>query len=275
MTDIPGKIAVFFDIDGTLVDGAGRMPDSTRNALKLLHEAGHMAFICTGRTRPHVNIPGQFDGIISGCGTCIEYNGREIFSYEIPKTLAVKTVGCFLQHGFKTVLEGSRFMYLDPDNFDIQPVLQSLKDSLGDKLLSIRENAPDWSFSKATCAVDSRITSGRERLACFEELCGDYEIMVHPPVEKADDFRVDMFEFVPRGFSKAEGIHRVCRYLGISPADTFAFGDSVNDIEMLQACGCGVVMGNASEAAKSYGDYITDSISEGGIYSALKHFRLI
>lgn len=54
-----------------------------------------------------------------------------------------------------------------------------------------------------------------------------------------------------------------------------AFGDSVNDVEMLEVCGTAVVMGNGSDEAKAVADYITTDIEDDGIYNALKHLNII
>ena len=44
-------------------------------------------------------------------------------------------------------------------------------------------------------------------------------------------------EFVPKGTSKATGIDWLCRHMGIKNEDTYAIGDSVNDLDMLSFCG--------------------------------------
>lgn len=64
---------VFFDIDGTLVDGpTHQIPQSAVEAIRKLRENGHLAFINTGRTlvsiEPRIREIG-FDGLVCGCGT--------------------------------------------------------------------------------------------------------------------------------------------------------------------------------------------------------------
>ena len=54
-----------------------------------------------------------------------------------------------------------------------------------------------------------------------------------------------------------------------------AFGDGGNDISMLKYVGIGVAMGNAKDDVKAIADYITDSVQEDGIVSALKHFDIL
>ena len=57
-------------------------------------------------------------------------------------------------------------------------------------------------------------------------------------------------------------------------SDTVAFGDSMNDIEVVQEAGIGVAMGNAVDALKKVADYVTAPIGEDGIYKACEHLRL-
>ena len=67
----------------------------------------------------------------------------------------------------------------------------------------------------------------------------------------------------------------MCEALGIDRADTFAVGDSVNDLAMLEYAGVGIAMGNGSTEAKAAADYVTADLQDDGIYRAMLHFKLI
>ena len=82
-------------------------------------------------------------------------------------------------------------------------------------------------------------------------------------------------EGVPKGFSKATGIQVICEKLGLPHENTYAFGDSVNDLDMLKYVAHGIAMGNGMPEAKAAANYVTDDILEDGIYNACKHFGLI
>ncbi|MBO4599973.1 MAG: HAD-IIB family hydrolase, partial [Bacteroidales bacterium] len=75
--------------------------------------------------------------------------------------------------------------------------------------------------------------------------------------------------------SKAVGIESILNHFGIGREECIAFGDGGNDIEMLQYCGIGVAMGNADSAVKSCADYVTTSVDEEGIESALITLHII
>ena len=63
--------------------------------------------------------------------------------------------------------------------------------------------------------------------------------------------------------------------LGFDLKDVYAFGDGLNDLEMLKAVGTGVAMGNGVPEAKEIADYITTDVSENGIWNGLKNLKLI
>ena len=72
-----------------------------------------------------------------------------------------------------------------------------------------------------------------------------------------------------------EEIAKVCEYLHVNREDTYAVGDSVNDLDMLNYVGHGIAMGNATEPAKEAAEYITTDIHEDGIRHAMEHYGLI
>ena len=94
----------------------------------------------------------------------------------------------------------------------------------------------------------------------------EFDFMMHDAV---------VLECTPKGTSKATGIAWLCDYLGIAKEDTYAIGDSINDLEMLQSVGHGIAMGNGTQVAKDAAEYVTTDIHEDGIYNALKHYGLI
>ena len=86
---------------------------------------------------------------------------------------------------------------------------------------------------------------------------------------------LSVVEMVPKGHTKATGIGKMCEALGIDRTDTYAVGDSVNDLSMLEYAGVGISMGNGSPEAKAAADYVTTDLNEDGIYNAMVRFGLI
>ena len=98
------------------------------------------------------------------------------------------------------------------------------------------------------------------------ELMEELDILEHP-------FQV--LELIPKGTSKASGIQWICNYLQISRENTFAIGDSTNDMEMLKYVQHGIAMGNGQQRVKDIAEYVTDDIHRDGLYKAMAHYGLI
>ena len=105
-----------------------------------------------------------------------------------------------------------------------------------------------------------------------KKLLGDrFTFVVHPFGNKGGCING---EIIPKGIDKGRGMKLVCDYYGIDLKDTIAFGDSMNDYEMLKTAGTGVAMGNACEQLKAAADLVCESVQEDGIYHALKRMGL-
>lgn len=257
--------AVFFDIDGTLWDIDNTIPQSTVTAIRRLRENGYYAFICSGRARAYITNPDLFavgfDGVVAGCGTHVELDGNVVYEKLIGRELAVHTVETVRSYGFRPILEGPEYLYMDRSEFSHEPYGQKLMRELDKRLAGISDHYGSWVINKLSCATDHA-----DREGCFAALAEHYNYLVHNSA---------VAEFVPKGHSKATGMQKVCEALGITRADTFAVGDSVNDLEMLEYAGVGIAMGSGSKEAKEAADYVTLGLHEDGIYHALLHFGLI
>ncbi len=259
------KKICFFDIDGTLWDEKNRIPESTIKAIHRLQENGHLAFINTGRTRSFVQDPNLlgigFDGIVTGCGTMVEYNGKTVFYRKMTPEFAIKTVEHVKKHGFKPILEGKDYLYLDEEDFGGDPYGEKLKKDCGERLLSIKDNWGKWEISKLSCD-----TKKGDREACYAGLAPDFMLIIHSEA---------VCELVPKGYSKGTGMETVCQILHMPMENSIAFGDSTNDLEMFKTAGTAVCMGNGSPDAKEAADLVTDSLFEDGIWNACQKLGLL
>ena len=82
-------------------------------------------------------------------------------------------------------------------------------------------------------------------------------------------------EIIPRGIDKGRGMELVCRYYDAGLQDTIAFGDSMNDLEMMQAAGISVAMGNACQTLKDMADTVCEEVWKDGIYHEFCRLGLI
>ena len=74
---------------------------------------------------------------------------------------------------------------------------------------------------------------------------------------------------------KGNGMVKLGEYLGISPEEIMACGDSENDMAMIVAAGFGVAMANGTDEVKEAANYITDSNEEDGVAKVIEKFVLV
>ena len=77
------------------------------------------------------------------------------------------------------------------------------------------------------------------------------------------------------GVNKQYAIDKLIKHLDIPRENTYAYGDGLNDIDMLEYCKYGIAVGNSKEALKEIADEVTDDIAEDGIYNSMKKHGLI
>lgn len=72
--------------------------------------------------------------------------------------------------------------------------------------------------------------------------------------------------------TKGNALMALARHLGVPAEEVMAIGDSVNDLSMIRAAGCGVVMGNGLPQVLAEADYVTAGNDEDGVAKAILHF---
>ena len=82
-------------------------------------------------------------------------------------------------------------------------------------------------------------------------------------------------ELISKTDNKATGIQHAIDYLNIDIKDTIAFGDSMNDYEMIDFVDHGVVMANGSTKLKEIASSICKSVEEDGVYDGFVNLGII
>lgn len=261
---MPGLI--FFDIDGTLWDEHMRIPDSTRLAIGQLRENGHKCFLCSGRARGNIRsqelLSLGFDGIIAACGNYVEMDGTVLYDRLLPKEQVRRVVRLLEECHMPVVLEGPRYHWISQEGFEEDPYVAYLFREMGETAIPLEGYTEEIAINKFSADVLADTDYDRIR----RELGEEFDFLEHEG---------NVVEFVPKGSSKATGIAWLCRQLHVKREDTYAVGDSINDLDMLEYVGHGIAMGNGTEPAKRAAEYITTDIHADGIYRAMRHYGLI
>lgn len=253
------KKIVFFDIDGTLLDHEKAIPSTTKKAITKLKENGIYVAIATGRA------PFMFESIREELGieSYVSYNGQYVvFEKEVIYENPLNQIELerLLAHSSEKkhplVFMNEKTMKATVNHHRyIDLAIGSLNFALPDY---------DASFYKNKKIYQTLLFCENE-----EEYIKNYPLF---HFIRWHEYSVDV---LPKGGSKAEGIKKMIERLGFDLADVYAFGDGLNDLEMLKAAGTSVAMGNGVPEAKELADYITTDVADDGIWNGLKELQLI
>ena len=267
----PEPAVLFFDVDGTLTSfdpddmtdkdfSAVRPSQTVVEAFHALRDAGHKAFICTGR--PLWLIADSLRaldpaGIVAMAGATLEVEGRVVhedcFDEDVIAELARRVVDAGIEVFFES----------NAATFALEPVGVEQSSLIGTSVVhSAEEMRVDGSLrvGKVCLSVPSLA-----RVAGFIDR--EFELCNTGGQNR---------ELSPKGIDKGVGVARALAYLGREGnARTFGFGDSGNDLGMLAAVETAVAMGNAMPEVKALADYVTDDVAHDGTVTAMRHFGLI
>ena len=255
---------VSFDMDMTLLDHKDfKIPESAIEAVKRLRK-NYYIVIATGRDMDNRYSLGladeiQPDAVIHLNGTKITVGETLLYEHRMDRELVRQILEFAEGKDFSVGLtDASDDYYVNPEfvvRNDIRRFGESGRNFKDPKLL-------------LQMPVRTLVYLGQEAGAkSMEEAFPQLKLPMFSSREGAD--------IVEKQASKAEGLKRLCDYYGVSMADTVAFGDSMNDYEIIQQAGIGVAMGNAIEQLKEAADYVTTAVGENGIWYACCSLKLI
>ncbi|MCR5073068.1 MAG: HAD hydrolase family protein [Clostridiales bacterium] len=257
---------LFFDADGTLIDEEKHaVPISASDAVRKARENGHLAFLNTGRpykqTAKDVFAIG-FDGFLCACGMYISIGNEVIEDVRLDPQYCRNIRDTARNIGLQMIYESYDAWFYDAAHSDLLWSTQEMETVIKTEARTFDSiDVPEFRFEKFLVMK----TSCADWPSFRDSISADYSIMD----------RGSFYECVPKGHTKATAIQKVLAYLKMEDAETYAFGDSANDVAMLDAVKHPVIMGSAPDSLKKGKYYVTGSAGENGIASALRHFHII
>ena len=248
-----GKVKIiFFDIDGTLIDfSAINISEKMLETLVRLKKMGVVLCLATGRSPMALpKFPGiEFDAFLTYNGSYCFNSEKIIFSNPIPTEDILKLVKNAKKIG--------------------RPVSIATKDCLA-------ANGADQDLIDyfAIAGLKVEIAKNFDKLVQTEV----YQIMMggrqaeYPHImEGVKNAKIAAWwdraiDIIPSDGGKGNAIEKVLEYYHFERAESVAFGDGNNDIEMLQSVGTGIAMGNGSEQLKAIAKDVCGCAAEDGIY---------
>lgn len=258
MTWNPQLVAL--DIDGTLVDANGHLPDEVRDAVRAVVTAGVPVVLSTGRGWTATQ--DVFDQLGLPPGWAVSANGAVVVNYP---PLEIHT----------------------SQTFDPSETIRRVVELAPRALIAVDEGS-GW---RATGVFPEGELTGPISYESAEDLGSRpvVRIVVRDPNGNENDFHalttqlglkdVSFFigwscwlDIAPQGIDKAAGLQVVCDELGVDASDVLAIGDGRNDIEMLEWAGRGVAMGDAPPEVQLAADHVTGTFTNGGTAAELRRW---
>lgn len=255
---------IFFDVDGTLIcKERSYISEAVLAALKQLKKQGIKLFIATGRHYLElgelgINDQFTFDGYLTlNGGYCFDHDGP-IYSNPIDKDDVAQVVEYTTSHNLACSFVESDILYINLVNEIVEDA-------------QIFLNTPIPPVKDITRALKNDIYQ-IDPFVTVDEMKNIMALTKHC---KYTQWYKTGYDVIAKSGGKQDGIEAIIDHYGFERKEIMAFGDGPNDIEMLSFVGTGICMANGAKETKKVSDYVTDSVYDDGIVSALKHYGLI
>lgn len=260
------KKAVFFDIDGTLMDCPKGITDITprvKEAIRSLQAKGNYVFIATGRPYAFLNstiLNFGFDGFVLTNGAYVQVKEKCIYKKSIERNYIKKLIYNFEKLNIQYILQGETYSYIKNQYKKLHSFYDGYR--ISKKYLQDQYDVEDIDIYK----IEGLCSDVKGIEYCLALGNGDYSYIYSE--------QTGSFELYSSVNTKALGILKVLEFLNIPIENSYAFGDGKNDIEMLSTVGCGVAMGNADTCVKNYAKKVTDTVQNDGVALEIEKFIL-
>ena len=270
---------IFLDIDGTLTSpGSNVPPDSALAAIREARENGHKVFLCTGRNHAMLSPLldyGCFDGAVASGGGYV-FCGENVL-YDCPMSEQQKDTALrlFKEQGVFRTIEARDAAYCDEGladflneasggNSELVRWRKALEKDLGIRPMREYDGRPLYKVIFMCSSVD-------QLAPAIEALEKEFYFLVQD-VAAANCING---ELINRKFDKGLGIRRMAEALDFPIEDTVGFGDSMNDLEMIETVGTSVCMANGSPQLKRKSDLVCPAVEEDGLAWGFRKLGLV
>ena len=269
---------IFLDIDGTLtLAGSNTPPESAMRAVRQAQARGHKVFLCTGRN-PAMLAPVLalgFDGAVAGAGGYVFTKDKVLFDCPMKQDDFETAMRLLKENGVFRTIEAKDATWGDEDlgdflaeagdgNSELVRWRKALAEQLNIRPMREYDGSPIYKIV-IMCKEMKQLEPAKQALE------KDYNFVVQDLAARG----CLNGELINRQFDKGKGVRIVAEHYGIGLEDTLGFGDSMNDLEMIETVGYSVCMANGSPALQAKSDLVCPAVEEDGLYRAFEQLGLL
>ena len=272
---------VFLDVDGTIMDEAARVADSTIEAVRRARANGHTVLLATGRAPgevpDHVAAIG-FDGAITAGGGYASIGDEQVLERTMDAELTARMVSVFEEAGVDYYLQTDEGVY--PTAHVHLLYADYLRRYAGETFEGIephehprvaplvqREPLPTEGVAKAMFMG--------EDLGLFARISEGLGPDFHVITGTMPNLGTASGEVSRAGVTKGAAIEVVLPLLGFDAERAIGIGDSANDVEMFDVCGIGIAMADAVVEVRERASEFTTGVLDDGIWNAFVRHGLV
>lgn len=250
------------DMDGTLLDDHGRIPEEFFQIYESLQAKDIIFAAASGRQ--YYTLARDLHTIkddvifIAENGTFVLHGNEELYSCPIDKATVKELIDMGRKlEGAEIVLCGKKAAYVESSN----PVLvEKLKKYYAENLIVEDLTEVKDDILKFTL-LDLKGPANNSNKVFYPLYKDKLKVVISGE---------HWLDIINKTANKGEALKYIQNRLNISPRETMAFGDYFNDVEMLQNAHHSYAMFNAPEGVKAHARYIAKSNSEHGVIDAIK-----
>jgi HAD-superfamily hydrolase, subfamily IIB len=261
--------AIFFDIDGTLLDGSSgifKMSADTRKHIRWLQENGDFVFLASGRPFAFLYedlLQFGFDGFVLMNGACIKLHDTVIYRQPLPETYVREVCRICEEQQIEYILEGEEYVYLNKNFHRLDAFYRKFQ--MPRRYFRQEFSLPE--ITGAICKIEFLPLNEAQRSLCRGFVTEEIDYMEDPKLNAH-------FELYAKRISKATGILKTLEYLHIDQKNSYAFGDGKNDMEMLKTVRHSFAMGNAAAEVQAIASHIVASVYDDGVARGIEKYIL-
>lgn len=271
---------IFLDIDGTLTEpGKNIPPASAVEAVCRARKNGHKVVLCSGRNYGLLSplLQFGFDGFISSAGGYIEYGGHIVYDCPMTRAQQDPVLKVLQENGVYYIIETKNHSYSDESFKEF--LKNCIRSDANSELLRWQKHIESDQFTRPMTEYHLEpiykavfMSPGMDRLQNPIQCLQDE---FHFCIQDENAHSIINGDLINKAFDKGTAVQRLCGHLDIAQKDTIAFGDSMNDLEMLQTAALGICMENGSMELKRLADEICSPFNEDGLYKSFEKLKLI
>ncbi|MGJ7912703.1 HAD family hydrolase [Neobacillus sp. LXY-1] len=255
---------LFLDVDGTILTPDNTIQSSTRDAIAQVQNKGVEVFLSTGRPLHEIDELAKelnIQSFVGYNGAYAKYKGKDLYQESMDPEIIEQFLKIAKEHNHKAVL------FTDSANFFTEMDSPTVKEFI--EVFHLTKNEV-YSRQKERNILGMTLMNLKET---------DPELYQPTPGFHLSQVNIanmlHCYDVIMDKINKGYGIQMVLKHLGLSKEVAIAFGDGMNDKEMLHSVGEGFAMGNGHPDLFQYAKHRTTAVTDSGIFNGLKSLGLV